>query len=277
MNILTDFLSTVPDVIWAAVVASALTFAGVLLTNRHFSKQQREQLRHDADQNEAERKFTLRESVYLATAEHVTIAYQQLANISNIDLSKINPAEKLDGFFLSVAKASLVASDDTSKAIGEFVVAYSGAFFKLIAMAIPVQDARVDRNLTDEDYQQHQNEVSRILASMTQFNEEAKADSEVWRALNQNLEFNMQEAEKAAAARNEAWTRLNSEKVAFLREVLPAMRILSDFAVPALVAMRSELGISTDIEGYRFDLIKRFEQVENQLEELIGKLSVDAV
>lgn len=274
---LTCFFSSVPDVIWAAIIASVLTFAGVLLTNRHYARQQKAQLEHERKLAEADRMFKLREGVYLAAAAEVTAAYQQLTNLSSIDVSKVNPADGLAGFFVAANQASLVASDDTVKTISEFMIGYSGAFFELLGKVGPIQEARVDRDIYDGNHQQYRNEVSRILSSMTQFNEEAKANSAVWNALERSLEFNMKEAEKAASARDDAWQELNAQKLVFLREAVPAVKAVANLAIPALVAIRNELGISTDIDAYRDDFENRFTRVQQQLEQFVSKITSGAV
>ncbi len=110
METLIYYLSAIPDVIWAAIIASFLTFTGVLLTNRHFYRQQQAQLDHEKEQKEKDRKFALRQSVYLSAAEELTLAQQHLVNLSNIDLVKTGPSDYLTSFFVAATKASLVAS-----------------------------------------------------------------------------------------------------------------------------------------------------------------------
>lgn len=276
MESIVSYLSSVPDVIWAAIIASLLTLSGVTLTNRHYSKQQRAQLSHENALNQASRKFTMREGVYLAAAEELTVAFQQLTNLSSVDVAKTNPADRLAGFFIALSKASLVASDETARAISDFMIGFSGAFFDLLSKIGPIQEARTDRDIYDSAHEQHQNEVSRILASMTQFNEEAKANSDVWNALQRSLEFNMQQSEIAAESRTEAWDRLNEQKQIFLRDSLPIVKEVSKLTVPALVAIRAELGISTDIEAYRADFENRFAKIQEQLEEFLANITSDA-
>lgn len=47
MEYITSLISKVPDVIWAAIIASILTFLGVLLTNRGNQKSLSMQLDHE--------------------------------------------------------------------------------------------------------------------------------------------------------------------------------------------------------------------------------------
>jgi hypothetical protein len=42
------------------------------------------------------------------------------------------------------------------------------------------------------------------------------------------------------------------------------------------VAIRAELGISTDIEGYRADFENRFAKLQEQFEEFLAKITSDA-
>ena len=276
METIIVFLSAVPNVIWAAIIASLLTFSGVLLTNRHYSKQQKAQLEHEKKENEAERKFELRQSVYLGAADELTMAMQHLMNLSNIDITKENPADSLTGFFVATNRACLVASDNTATAINELLATYSEAYFFLLAKTLPIQEIRTERNIQNDAYERHQAEVSRILASMTQFNEEAKADSEVWRALSKSLDFSMEQADKSADARDNAGEELNSLKFAFAKQALPELKKLSKLTIPALVAIRTELEISTDIDAYQAEFEKRQQRVTELFESFLAGIDIDA-
>jgi hypothetical protein len=272
METLIYYLSAIPDVIWAAIIASFLTFTGVLLTNRHFYRQQQAQLDHEKEQKEKDRKFALRQSVYLSAAEELTLAQQHLVNLSNIDLVKTGPSDYLTSFFVAATKASLVASDKTAKAINELLAAYGVVFFELLAKTLPIQGVRTEHDIQNTAYGQYQAEVSRILVSMTQFNEEAKVDSIVWDALNRNLEFNQEQARIAADKRSNAGDKLNALKIEFAKEAFSKSKRVAELAVPALVAIRSELDIPSDLAAYHSEVEKRFAQMEETFDKFLEEV-----
>jgi hypothetical protein len=87
----------------------------------------------------------------------------------------------------------------------------------------------------------------------------------------------MQEATKAATARDEAWKQLNSQKLNVLKAAMPAVKDVANLAIPAIVAIRGELGMSTNIDAYREDFETRFQRVQQQLEQFVANIAADAV
>jgi hypothetical protein len=60
-----SLLKSIPDTVWAALTASALTLGGVFLSNRSSTKRLKLQLEHDAQEKDKDRKNDMRRSVYL--------------------------------------------------------------------------------------------------------------------------------------------------------------------------------------------------------------------
>ena len=63
-----DFIESVPDVVWAAVIASIITLSGVIAANISNTNRLKLQLGHDSREKEKDRKMTLRREVYLQAA-----------------------------------------------------------------------------------------------------------------------------------------------------------------------------------------------------------------
>ena len=160
-----EILSSVPDAVWAAIMASLLTLSGVVLTNRHFTSRQKQQLAHEKEQSAIAREFDLRRSVYLDAAEEITLALQHLSNIAHIDTAKENISKPLTGFFISTNKACLVASTETVAVLNNFLIEFSQAFFELLEKTTPIQNARTTRDIQNTAYDKYQAEVLRLLAA----------------------------------------------------------------------------------------------------------------
>jgi hypothetical protein len=267
------YVSLVPDVIWAALIASGVTLLGVYFTNRHYTKQQTAQLTHEKSENESDRKLELRKSIYLAVAEQLTVANQHLMTLSDVDLANTNPAERLQEFFKSTAKASMVASDETATVLNTLVMTFSEAFFALLPELIPIQKLRIEANIQNGFYERYQGEAQRILASMTQFNEEAKANSQIWNALSNNLNFNVEQSAKAAEARNVANKNLYRLKQDYSKKSFVWLKSVADATPAVLVSIRKEMDISTDINAYKDELERRFVRMSELLEGAFKKLN----
>lgn len=272
METLLCYIASVPDTIWAAIIAATITLLGVYLTNRHYANQQTKQLEHERDENERNRKLDLRKYVYLEAAEELVVAIQHVMNLSRIDLTKVNPADELENFFKSTAKASLVASDETASKINHLLSAFNETFFSLLPELKPIQDARTKRDIENNLYERHQAEVNRILATMAQFNEEAKADPNIWNALSSSFDFNSEQAAKAADTRNTAWTELNTQKQIFAKKAITQIKDVAALIPIVLTAIRSELDIPTDIHMYEQELNQRYNRADELLDELFKKI-----
>jgi hypothetical protein len=198
MNQLINLFRAVPDVIWSAVLASLLTLSGVLISNRSNTTRQRIQLQHDADQKAKERNAALRREVYLKLAEELTQANSYLARLPQVDASKANPAEGMQGFFAAAARLQLVAEPKTALLVNELVGSYGELLLRLISRSMPLQSARQKITLHDDLYSRAEEQVTRVLGKMVKFNESAQASEQVFCALQRSFEgFQTQASEHA--------------------------------------------------------------------------------
>jgi hypothetical protein len=89
IQIVFDLINLVPNVIWAAIIASVLTLAGVLTTNRNNNSRLTKQLEHEGAQRDKEREIDLRREVYLGAAEAIAEAHGKIVQIPNFELQNI--------------------------------------------------------------------------------------------------------------------------------------------------------------------------------------------
>ena len=101
-------------------------------------------------------------------------------------------------------------------------------------------------------------------------------DTNIWNALESGHKFNLAQAELAAEARSTAWDELNNLKIEFTRQVLTDLKDVAKYSVPALVAIRSELGIPSDIDAYYSDFEGRYIRMKVMINDLIAKLETEA-
>lgn len=260
-------MQEIPETVWAALLGSFLTLLGVVLTNRHHRSVQLAQLEHESRERDKQRKFDARAEVYLAAAAEMTKAQQALGNLSNLDFSKENIGELLSGFLGASNQAILIARDDTAEAINEFLSTFFIAFFYLLPRISPLHDAKVDRDIQDNLYQAYHSETKRILAIMTHINETRNYDAVDWDALDRNLQFNQAKMQEAAELRDKAWGEINRLNLQFMNDVTNQAQNIARAVLPALVAMRADLDISTDTTLYQEKLEKRLELMNRLIEE----------
>src|SRR3546814_17485477 len=114
-------LTQIPNVVWAALLASGLTLLGVMLSNWSNTKRLIKQLSHDSNEKERDRINALRKDVYLRAAEEAAKVSSYLGKIPQLDQSKENIADGLSEFFGVAAKLQLVSQPETSNLAGELV------------------------------------------------------------------------------------------------------------------------------------------------------------
>jgi hypothetical protein len=186
----------------AAVFASSITICVVLLGNKHNQKMQEKELKHQAKESNLDCKMELRKAIYLEDAEQLTVASQHLVTLNHTNFSIENPANKINPFLVVANKALLVANDGSFEKINKLLSELMKTFLLLVKEAKPSQEILIERNIQQANYDYYHAERSRILASMTQFNDAARVDSQVWNALNRNLELASEKAEEASLKRS---------------------------------------------------------------------------
>lgn len=266
MNSIEILVQSVPDAVWAVFLGSALTLAGVFLTNRHNRIVQAARLEHESREREKQRKFEARSEVFLAAAAEMAKAQQVLGSLANVDFAKGNPAEFLAGFISASNQAVLIASDETAEVINDFLSAFLSAFFRLSPKMISLGDAKIERDIQDSSYRAYQSEVNRIQATMTYVVETGSYSTVDWNALNENLQFNQERMREAADLRSRAWEEINRLNFQFLDDLADQIQEISRANLPALVAMRSDLEIPTDITRYRAHMEKRLIAMNEHIE-----------
>lgn len=275
MNQLINLFRAVPDVIWSAVLASLLTLSGVLISNRSNTTRQRIQLQHDADQKAKERNAALRREVYLKLAEELTQANSYLARLPQVDASKANPAEGMQGFFAAAARLQLVAEPKTALLVNELVGSYGELLLRLISRSMPLQAARQKITLHDDLYSRAEEQVTRVLGEMVKFNESAQANKQVFCALQRSFEGFQTQASEHADRRADAWEAFNRLNIQFHTQVISELRGIVEQQIPAMVEIRRDLGLTTDLDAYREQLERNWRRMSSQFDAFLQELQND--
>lgn len=114
------------EVVWAAVIASFLTLAGVTLSNRSNRKSLAMQLKHVAQEKEKEREQQIRKEVYIEAAEAIGETVQDILLIPNEIIKSATTTIKVgERLIQSIAKVHLVGKLETLTALTEFMGKYN--------------------------------------------------------------------------------------------------------------------------------------------------------
>lgn len=272
MNMLLAALHSIPDVIWSGIIASFLTFGGVLVSNRSNTNRLLLQLKHDAAEKAKERIAALRRDVYLRTVEELVKTNSHLANLPQMDISKVNLGDGLQGFFSSAARLQLVAEPPTALLVNKLVGRYGELVFELMTHLLPASKAKSDIQIADDLYSKAQVQVNRILSEMAKLNETGNPDSSAFQALQTSFDFQQSQSEKYAGERGEAWTRFNIGNLAFQRFLLTQLRDIGSEQIPVLIEIRRDLGLTGDVQQMEEQMRLQWHRMEEKFNVLIASL-----
>lgn len=266
------YLTKIPDVVWSGLLASALTLAGVMLSNMSNTKRLLKQLSHDSEEKGKDRINSVRKDVYLKAAEEMAKANGYLGKIPQLDPTKENLGDGLSEFFAAAAKLQLVSQPNTALLTGELVTRYGEILLGLLPQASPVHNLNSEIRLASDFYDRNQAEVTRVVAEMTQLNESGQPNPVRFAALERSYESAQQAANHFAEARSNA----SKQHAAAMREytiaLLNEIRSIGLLQVQLTAAIRSELSLETDIAEYETRLQANFERMDRSFQGLLAKL-----
>ena len=268
-----EFLKSIPDSIWAVAVGSIIAFVGVLISNKNQIKQLEIQLNHEKELKSIERKYVLRREVYLNAAEELVRANTYLGSLPQVDPVKTNIGSGLQDFFVATAKLGLVAEQETGIELNKLVMAYSGLIFKLMAKVTPVNEEKNKIENINKYYDESQEEIKRVLAEMTRYNESGNTDSNIFEALNRSFEFQQKRSKELTDERDECWDKANKGTKEFAQYLMEEMKEIADLQTPVMVAIRKELEIDTNIIGYKEIIDGNANQIKEQLDEFLNSMN----
>lgn len=271
-----EFLRDIPTAIWSVTLGSFITFLGVLISNSNNRKRLEIQLDHDAGLKKIERKASIRREVYLSATEELVKANNYLGSLAQIDPTKTNIADGLQGFFISAAKLGLVAEQETGKALNDLMLSYSDLLFKLLAKTAPINDLKIGINIINLHYEESQTQIKRLLAAMTSQNESGTPDKVIFEALSKSFEFHSNRSKELSTERDQHWEKLNELTIKFAMEVAQEMKTIALLQLPVMVGIRKELDIETDIEIYKQQALISAEKVSKQLDGFISNMEDQA-
>jgi len=269
-----EFMKTVPDVIWSGIVASGITFLGVMLSNRSNTSRLILQLEHDAREKSKDKINNLRREVYLKAIEDIEATNIHIGTWANRDLANLNMNAETQAIGASIAKLKLVAEPETSRLAGDLSAALGALFLKLLPRLMPLLEARSDIEINDSAYISSSAEASRIMREMHKFNEEGRQDANIFQTLQKSHEFFCDQAQQYADARALAYELREARMHEFNAMLLPDMKEISKLQLKVAVAIRTDLGIVSDVADLQRQLERQWAVMEAGFSDAMKELKV---
>lgn len=209
-----ELLNLVPDVIWAALLASLLTLSGVVLSNRNSRAQTIAQLQHDSLQRDREREMSLRQDLFLRAAEALARSLGVLMRISNLNIPVEIFSEEISQDSAALSKIQVVATNDTVQAISTFQQELGSASLELLLKRAVLDDRKNSIGLATSFIDRIQAEQDQLVGLMKQLDLEGNADEKLWKTINDRFEFGQTQHAKYLEERNALWKTQKHEHMA---------------------------------------------------------------
>lgn len=266
-------LRIIPDVIWAAVIASLLTLGGVLLTNIGNNKRLTNQLLHDAKQRDRERSMELRRQVYLEAAEAITANHMILMKLTDMTIQDSELAQQFSDSAATLSKVNVIASVDTVKAVSELSSALGAKYLQLTAKRIPLVQRKIDIDILNSFIDKSSSEKDRMIELMKEINIQGHLDERLWGVVNNNYELEQEQIKKYSEERDQLIVLNNKELLQFIKECFRASKEVGEYFVPAIQAVREEMDIPFDKKEYKETLERSWKTAEQSLSEFIENIT----
>ena len=244
-------LSAVPATFWGVIVGSFFTLLGGYVTNRASDRRQRSQFQHEFTLKREERELALRKDIYLAAAEAIQEGAIALGSLSNLEVASAEATKGLLARLPAVAKVQVIARGDTLRAVAEASGFLSAALLRLMGRRLPLDIARGRLRVLQEECAGFGKERDRWLEEMKQHNLAGTPNAQRWAVLQGNHNFEDRRIAEAQARILAETQGLFTAQLDFTAECLAESRQLARLLVPAVLAVRGELGIAIDEREFR--------------------------
>lgn len=218
----------------------------------------------------------MRKDVYLRAAEDLVKASSYLGSLAQTDLTRSNFGSELQNLFVSSAKLSLVAEEETGKAVADLLIAYNGLFFDLLIEIQPISSLKNRIQILSENYEKSQSEIKRILAEMTNQNESGAPDPKRFNALNISFDNQQRISKGLTDERSECFNKLNHLNKKYVLKLINELKEITNLQVPVMACIRKELEINTDVDKYKEQVQRNTERIIRQLDKFLDSMNKEA-
>lgn len=245
-----EFIRLIPDVVWAAMLASLLTLMGVILSNRNSRVQTFAQLKHDSAQRDREREMALRQDVYLRAAEAVSKGQNILGRLANLNLSNEEVGGEFSQISAALAKIQVVGTNETFQAVSAFSRELASAYLELLLKRDQLMERKNSIDALSRLLERSRAEQDRCGNLMKQLNIDGNRDQRVWDFVSANFESEQQQQKRYSQEQQGLWTMQNAEHLKFVELSLAKYVEVSKLIPAAVVAVREELDLRVNPETY---------------------------
>lgn len=269
---LIDYVRLVPDVVWSGAIAAIITLSGVVHIDRSNTKRLRLQLDHDDKQKTKDRANALRREVCLEAATELTKVNGFLANLTSRDLTKTDLADGFHGFHAAVAKLQLVAEPDTALLVNKLSADYGALWIRLSETFYPLLGLHQEIAIHNQRSLETREQCDRISGEMNKLYEATKVETPEFAAHQQSRDMYGLLAKQHEQQRDQAQTKANQLKIKYFEQLLSELDQLHGRQIEVLVAIRKDLGFSSNIAEMKSQMSEQRDALLKQIRALLQSL-----
>lgn len=236
--------------LWS-VIAPLAALAGVSVTLVVQGRRLDKQFKHERDLKDVDREFALRKEVYLAAAEALSVGTRCLGK--STDLS-VEDSSLFDDYFEksgAVAKAYVIATQETWRAMNNFSVALLAAQAEVVALRAPLRTLLARKASHQKIIDAAFAERGRMLGLMKELNLNHEVNNARFDAIKRNFDHEGEVINKQGAMIDDLDEELRPKHIGLARKVLDHLTSLAGLSIEVLAQVRSELDLPIDMQQFK--------------------------
>jgi hypothetical protein len=246
-----EIIEIIPGTFWGVIVGSLFSLGGVWLTNKASDQRLKTQFDHERALKTQEREMSLRKDVYLQAAEAVSAGVHALSNFPNLEISNDEVAKAYVEKSPSISRAYVIGSMKTIKALTDFGGELAALMLVLYVERAEILTLKNKVTLLDFQMSGFGKDRDRYLELMRDANINGQRDPQYWKVLNEGFEFEQGRIRSHSQNRDAISKQLALQQFKFMKRCVTESHRMSQCLVPLLIAVREELQLPLDIDGYR--------------------------
>lgn len=265
---------TLPTIIFAALMGSALTLLGVFLQNLFENYRTNKRLKHEAAQKNREREMSLRREVYLDAASEMARATLYVAKFCDLNLPAAEHEAIARNFGAAMSKLQMVAGIATLAKAIEANSHFASLNFELnqlrLSLLLDRKNLEFMQKTVEADIEQQKSLVTRIGQLQT---ESPKHPEIVPLAKTfQELDSRIHEIQQTRSELND---RTMTRHLDLCKIVFKRIRSFAEKLIELSIALRKELDfdLKEDAESYKNIARQSLEQAAGEMEKFIAEVA----
>lgn len=271
MESIIELISKIPNVVWSGVVASCLTFMGVLWTNKGNEKRQTALLEHEKQKYQSEQKLTLKKEVFLNVASSFADILEILPKLINLDFTQEGIETKMAGHSGIVAKSYLAAKEESVAAILNYSAETAEALIRLMKERAVVLDHKKAIEIYQSTINSAQDEKDRIISIMKELNLQGHNNQATFNYLNKSYETQEAIVERSKISLEEQESILEPLFLIFAKKCISEHSRLLSLLPPMTIALRGELENDQDSQTFVDALNENIERMNLAFDSLFER------